>query len=194
MDVPKIIRRLFGLNKLATDQAGTNEGDNAQRMMDAMLEKHGLSLPDGGLVQSETRVALENDWDTDLAVLISKATHTEAHIFKDAKEIRFRGIKIAVDEAVKHYEQQRFKMERIMGFSALGYMMGAFGEEAMEDHIKGSSEKSQTVEAGIEEAKAQAEKKSIFDEEPTEDEGEMVGAAGIVGAKDPVIYWKGLKK
>ena len=187
MEIPKIIRRLFGLNKLATDQAGTHEGNNAQRMMDVMLEKHDLNLPEGALVQSETRVPLENDWDTDLAVLISKATHTEAHIFKDTKEIRFRGIKIAVDESVKHYEQQKFKMERIMGFSALGYMMGAFGEEAMQEHIKSSSEKSQTVESGIEEAKAQAEKKSIFDDKPTEDEGEMVGAAGLVGAKDPVI-------
>jgi len=193
LEIPKIIRRLFGLHKLATDQAGTNEGDNAQRMMDAMMEKHGVQIPADDLVHGTALVKKEKDWDTDLAVLISKATHTEAHILKTG-EIRFSGIKIAVDEAVKHYEQQKFKMERIMGFSALGYMMGAFGEEAMQEHIKSSSEKSQTVESGIEEAKAQAEKKSIFDDKPTEDEGEMVGAAGIVGAQDPVIYWKGLKK
>jgi hypothetical protein len=195
MDIPKIIRKLFGLAKIARGQAGTPEGDNAQRMVDVMLERHPLNLPQDGLVRTEVRVPMENDYDRDLAALLSKSTNTEAYVFKTTKEIRFSGIKVCVDEAVKHYTAQRATLERLTAFTVLGYLMGSFGEEAIGEHIKEAAEVSKTVETGLEEAKEQAEAvKGTFDEMPTDEEEEMVGAAASVGARSPLTLWEGLKK
>ena len=38
MKIPKLIRKLSGLYKLAVGQAGKPEGENARRQMDKMLE------------------------------------------------------------------------------------------------------------------------------------------------------------
>lgn len=193
MDIPKVIRRLFGLNNLATGQAGTPEGDNAQRMMDTMLEKHDLNIPEGALAEGEARVPMEHDYDRDLARLISKATHTTVHIFKDANEMKFSGIQVAVDEAVKHYETQREKLERLTGYTILGYLMGAFGNDAVGELMAEAKDLSKTVQAGQKEAEDRAKKAQAFEEDPTKTEGGLITAAAEIGLEDPVTYWDRLK-
>ena len=61
MDVPKIIRRLFGLNKLATDQAGTYEGDEkALRFLRDLRDKAVHSGGASGFTMQLFHVTLDN--------------------------------------------------------------------------------------------------------------------------------------
>lgn len=189
VDIPKTIRRLFSLHKIVADQDGTPEGENARRAMEAMMVSHDIVISDDDLKTIEVLYDREHDWEADLAAILAKATHVEAHVISD--QIRFRGIKVAVDEASRHYEEHRDRMERLSGLTVIGYMLGAFEQLAM-DHIKGS-ETSPTVQAGADEASGrEAARRLALEAEPTKQEGEVVHAVSKIGMDHQLSLWKGL--
>jgi len=194
MDILKFIRKLAGLHKLAKDQAGTPEGDTAQSMMDKLLEGKNITLPEGGLDHHETTLKKKFDWDGDLAQIISRMTRTEAVAYKiDDTKILFRGLRVSVEEAEKHFLFQRDQLERLLGFVTVGYMMGAFGKDFLDYLEEAESKKSSTVAAGLQENADRAEKAKNSTEDPTAGESASLTAAAGVGKNHPVKLWESLK-
>ncbi len=186
MDVLKIIKRLFSLHKIANDQPGSPEGDNAERMKLSLMERHKVQIPEGDLVESEAFCEQDNDWNKDVASLIGQATGTDVYVI-DGK-IRFKGVKVAVDEAATKYKKHRDIAERLSGFTIIGYLVGVFGEEAVKPMVS-SADASPTIQAGKKEAASRAE---IYEREPNAEEELLLGSAARIGAEDPLNLWEGL--
>lgn len=160
--------------------------------MDSMLKNSSVKITDEMLESHEVLCESSNDWDGDLAQLVAMVTHTEVAKLKTG-EIRFRGTRVSVEEAEKHYTHQRDSMYRLGAFAILGHMMGSFGKEALDEWIGQDNDVSETVKAGIKEAEDKSQMQDIFSQEPSEAEGDLVIAAALAGAKDPVKLWEGLK-
>lgn len=181
-DVPKILRRLAALKKIAVDQAGTPEGENAGNMMAKLLEAHPLRLASSALDLHEQTVTRVHDWEADLVRLIAHLTHCDVQVA--ATEIIVRGLRVAVEETVRKYEKHRAMLESMAAYAVLGYLFGAFDSDYVFAYLKDQGDKSQTVEAG---------KSHIhMDDELTELEANLIRSAEKVGADDPVTFWEDL--
>lgn len=192
MKIPKILRRLASLMKLSVDQAGSPEGENAERMMTKMRDAHPINLDDDALELHEESVTLIHDWENDLVFLLSRITNVEVSSGKNGT-VRFTGIRVAVQETVKQYEEHRVMMERLSGFTVLGYMTGAFPKEEVMDYITDIHEKkSKTVQSGQAHAEEQKKKPGAFDKQMTAAEGELMGTAHELGAASPAEFWTDL--
>jgi hypothetical protein len=150
------------------------------------MERHKVRIPDEDLVEAEAFCEKSNDWDRDVASLIAQATGTAVGVL-DGK-IRFKGVKVAVDEAATKYKKHRDIAERLSGFTIIGYLVGVFGEEAVMG-MASSTDASSTIQAGKKEAASRAE---IYEREPNVEEELLLGAAGRIGAEDPLNLWEGL--
>lgn len=189
-DIPKILRRLAALHNIAVDQAETPEGQNASRMMASLMESHGLDVPAEDLEPFEVRCDNDHDWERDLARLISGATHTQVAVI-DGK-LRFRGIRVAVEEAVEHYEAHRKACRRIVAFAAVGYMIGTFGAEAFSAYVREAKELSATIREA-QEAEDDADDDDLFSQKPSDAEDGLIVAAGRIGKANPITFWQKLK-
>ncbi len=179
----RLLGRLSNLWKMAVDQAGFPEGENAARMAAKMQEDHGLSLGEGALDMHEASVKLENEWDVDIARVIARALPVEVRASEG--QATYHGIKVAVDEAVKHYDAVHDGVERALGFTVVGYLIGSFGPNVL-DYLS-SSDTSGALKAGAE-AHAEQGKK---DDEMTEEELKLMLDASKVG--DLIQLWEGLQ-
>jgi hypothetical protein len=187
MDSEKITRllgRLSNLHKMAVDQKGFPEGENAARMAAKMQEDHGLCLEEGALDMHEASVKLGEDWDRDTARVIATILPVEVSIRGD--EAVYRGIKVAVDEAVKHYESINAGLERVIGYTVLGYLVGTLSPKVVMAYID-SADASSTLKAGAEVHAEQSEK----EDDMTDGEVKLMLEAVKVG--DPIELWKGLQ-
>ncbi len=179
----RLLGRLSNLRKMAVDQEGFPEGENAARMAAKMQEEHGLCLEEGALDMHEASVKLANEWDMDVARVIARMLPVEVRPGKD--EAVYRGIKVAVDEAVKHYDVVHGGIERALGFTVVGYLIGSFGPDVLE--YIGTSDTSSALKAGAEAHAEQGEK----DDEMTEEELKLMLDASKVG--DLIQLWEGLQ-
>lgn len=185
-DIPKLLRRLAALHNIAVDQAETPEGKNASRMMASLMESHALDVSAEDLESFEIRCDNDHDWERDLAQLISRSTQTQLDII-DGK-LRFRGLRIAVEEAVEHYEAHRKACRRLVAFTAVGYMIGTFGAETFAAHVRESQELSTTIREAQE-----AEDDDVFARKVSDAENNLIVVAGRIGEGKPVTFWKKLK-
>lgn len=196
MNIPSLIRKLSGLYKLATGQAGTAEGDNARRQMNRMLEKAKVEIPDDQLEWLEIEVDTLNELDGDLASMIAGMTNTDAYKLKtDGDIIRFRGVRVCVEEAERIFIQTSQGMNRMAAFMSLGYIAGSLGPDVFLDYIEQAQKTggaSSTLEKGLEDAEEQAKKFNALDQDPTEQEGKVVQAA--TAAADTVTLWEKLER
>lgn len=190
MEIPKLIRKLAGLYKLAVGQAGKPEGDNARRQMDKMLENSSVKITDDMLASHEVLCECSSDWDGDLAQVVAMITRTDCAQLKIGK-IRFRGTRVSVEEAERNYNKLRDAMYRISAFAVLGYMAGSFGEDVLDEYMNSVPTRSESKPA--DEATIKSRMHEVFSREATDAEGELAEAAGLAGSKDPVKLWESLK-
>lgn len=187
-DIAKLLRRLSALFKISVDQDGTPEGENAARMMATLRDSHGLDVFAHDLEDVEIWCDNDHDWERDLARLISNGTHTQVDVL-DGK-LRFRGLRVAVEEAVAHYEAHRKTCRRLVAFTAVGYMIGTFGAEAFNTYRREAKELSATIQ---EAQQADDDDDDLFSREPSDAENGLIVAAGRVGKTEPITFWGKLK-
>jgi len=192
MDIPKLIRKLKGLCKLAVRQAGKPEGENARAHMDTMMENSSVKITDEMLEDHEALCECTNDWDVDLAKITAMITGADAARLKNGK-IRFRGTRVSVEEAEKHYIKQRDAMYKTSVVAVLGHMMGSFGKDVLDEWLSQSGDVSETVKVGMEESENNSRIQDAFSGGPTDVDGELLVAAAVAGAKDPIKLWGGLE-
>jgi hypothetical protein len=182
-DVPKILRRLAALKRIAVDQEGTPEGDNAERMVVSLLETCPLNLADDALDLHEQAVTRVHDWEGDLIRIIGGIAQVDVQI---DNKITVRGIRVAVEEAVRLYEKHRTMLEGMTAYAVLGYLFGAFDSGQVLDYLNDTTEKSKTVEAG------KGHTNPVDNDGPTELEIALMRSAKAVAADDPITCWEGL--
>lgn len=195
MEIPTLIRKVSGLFKLATGQAGTPEGDNARRQMDRMLEKQKIKLADEQLEQHEVTVDKLNPMDGDLATIIADITNTVAYSLKtDKEQIRFKGVRVCVLEAERAFVKASQGLNRMAAYVSLGYVAGTVGPERLQKYIMDAQKAGKTSDI-LKETLAQSEEESKkfnpLDEEPSDEEGKVVLAA--TAAVDEMKFWESLK-
>jgi hypothetical protein len=195
MKIPSLIRKLSGLFKLATGQAGTPEGDNARRQMNKMLETQDVKISDEQLEQHEVTVDKLNDMDGDLATIIADMTNTVAYALKtDKGVIRFKGVRVCVLEAERVFVKTSQGLNRMAAYVSLGYLAGSVGVERFQKYIMDAQKAGKTSDI-LKETLAQSEEESkkfnALDTEPTDQEGKVVVAATL--AAEEMKFWESLK-
>ena len=195
MEIPTLIRKISGLFKLASGQAGTPEGENARRQMDRMLEKQEVKISDEQLEHHEVTVDKLNDMDGDLAAMIADITNTVAYTLKtDKDQIRFKGVRVCVLEAEREFLKASQGMNRMASFVTLGYLAGTVGPERFMKYITDAQKAggtSDVLKETLAQSEEEAKKFNAFDEKPTDQEGEVVLAA--TAAADEMKFWESLK-
>lgn len=180
----KILKRLFNLQKIASRQAGTPEGDNAAAMVVKLKSYHGLELDDDALDLHEETLAFENDWERDVAHLICGLLPVDATVLDDSAV--FRGMKVAVLEAVKHHHETRKEIDRLIFLAVMGHMVGRFGLDTVEACAM-EHRGSHNLSKGIEVVEEEMEKSR----EPSGPEASFVRQASSLAK--PITLWDDLR-
>ena len=150
MEFIKLLNRLAKLHRIAENQKGTPEGDNARAMFLRFKEDSPIKIEDDAFDFVEKTIDIKMDWDGDVASILAQELGVGAHgIKQNQRVVVFSGIKILVDEAVKHYSRIQKELERMTGFAALGFLFRAFGPDVVH-RVIASKDVSDSLRAGAE--------------------------------------------
>jgi len=194
MEIPTLIRKLSGLSKLALDQTGTPEGDNARRQMELMAEKAGVKITPEQLAYHEVSLDSLNELDGDLAAMLGEMTNTEASKLKMGGKIKFKGIRVCVEEAERHFIRISQGMNRMAAFTSMGYLAGAIGPTRFMEYVdkaQGAGNASDVLRKTLEDSEEETKKFNAFDETPTDQESGMMKT--VLTNTAEVQLWKSLK-
>jgi hypothetical protein len=185
MDIPKILRRLLALRRMAKGQEGTPEGDNAAHHANAWADKHGLDIPEEALETNEKLIEFEHYWEYELIVYIGQMLDLDTYKMKSG-EVRFTGIQVVIDEAMSLYKHHHKPLERIINFAMVGYIFGA-----MPDGIDKTVEFKHLYEEAREFPETHRISKEDL-EDPSAIEKVIATAAGKAGEKESMPLWESL--
>ena len=189
MEFLKLLNRLAKLHRIAENQKGTPEGDNARAIFLRFKEDSPIKLEDDAFNFVVETVDIKMDWEGDVAIMLAEELGISANSpTRDPGVVVFRGMKIIVDEAVKHYSRIQKELERITGFAALGFLFRAFGPDVVA-RILGSENVSDSLRAG---AEMQSGIQSAHDtSDPSDAETKFMMEAAKLS--EPIEFWQQVK-
>ncbi len=189
MEFLKLLNRLAKLHRIAENQKGTPEGDNAHAMFLRSKEDSPIKLEDDAFDSVEKTMDIKMDWDGDVARILAQELEIKVHgLENNHRVVVFGGIKILVDEATRHYSRLQKELERITGFATLGFLFRTFGPDVAH-RIIGSDDVCDSLRAGAEIRSGTQSAPDISDLSDAETKF-MMEAAKL---SKPIKFWQGAK-
>ena len=127
IDIPKLLRKLTNLSRLAVGTAGTPEGQNAARAMAKMVGSSGIEFEDDAFDVIEETCTVKYKYETDLVWLCAHVAQVEAKVTPTSA--KFSGSRVCVNEAVAAYAKSRKAARSVVMSGLVGYMLAAFGKD-----------------------------------------------------------------
>ena len=207
MDIHKSIKRIMSLRRLASNQAGTPEGETALKQAKVLEGRCGLEVPDDAAETVSRDVKTGHIWEELLLEVLSETLGVSYGY--EGGRVSLGGSQLAVGEVIDVFKLHRDQLERIAITSAMAYMGTAipeFGDTLL--HIinkskgaQGAREAAGVVEdpatEGDDDRYAKAEIMSrVFDPDSASasSDGRIIDLMRSIGLRNVRPFWEKYKR